>query len=393
MFVPTFGAAECETAHVRIDRWDVYTVPLELCDPFAAAHSTVSRRDVLLVRLRAGGLEGWAECGVLPAAGYGTDTVASAAEVLAHAALPALVQGGDLRPDDVGRVLRDVNDHREVVAAVEVALVDAECRASGESLARWLARQLAVAGDSAACRPRVPAGVALGLGESPGQTAEVAARHVAAGYRRVKVKIAPSSDVEVLRSVRDRVGDAVDLFADANGVYGPDDVEHLRELEDFALGCLEQPFDRDDLSSHAVLARATTTPVCLDESIRSLDDLCKAVDLGACSVLNLKWSRVGGLLESVRILRECRNRGVDAWIGGMLSSGVGRAVDVALASLDPVTMIGDISESARYFTDDLTTPFVMVAGEIAVPDGPGLGVEIDVERIEAEATMHRSSRD
>jgi O-succinylbenzoate synthase len=290
-------------------------------------------------------------------------------------------------------VLRAFDDHREAVAAVEAALVDAECRAGGTSLAAWLARQLSGADASAPSRPTVPAGVALGLGSSPGQSADAVARLVAAGYQRVKVKIGRSSDAEVLRVVRERVGDGVELFADANAAYGPDDLGHLSVLDEFALGCLEQPFGRDDLASHAALARMMSTPVCLDESVRSLDELCEAADLGACSVLNLKWSRVGGLYESVRVLRECRRRGIDLWIGGMLSSGVGRAVDVALASLEPVTMTGDISESARYFTDDLTTPFEMVAGEIAVPAAPGLGVEIDIDRIEAEASMHRSSRD
>lgn len=392
MVVPTSTAGGCETADVRVDRWDVYTVPLELREPFAAAHSTVSRRDVLLVRVEADGVEGWSECGVLPEAGYGTDSVASAAELLVARALPAVAARRDAPSDGVVGMLDDLAEHREVVAAVEAALVDAECRLAGLSLANWLAGQT---GSLDVGRPRttVPAGVALGLGDTPSRTADEAAAHVDAGYRRVKVKIAPSADAEVLRVVRARVGHDVGLFADANGAYAPDDVGRLSSLEEFALGCLEQPFHRADLATHALLARSTSTPICLDESVRSLAELRSAMSVGACSVLNLKWSRVGGLYESARILAECRRRGVDAWVGGMLSSGVGRAVDVAMASLGPVTMIGDISESSRYFASDLTSPFVMTDGAIPVPDGPGLGVEIDVERIEAGAGAHWSSRD
>lgn len=371
---------------MQIEAWELFTVPLVLREPFVAAHSSVTVREVLLVRVLADGVEGWSECGVLPEAGYGHDSVASAAELLRTVALPTLATSGSVESHRVVHLLARLAGHREVVAAAEAAVLDAECRRDGVSMAA----RLSELSGWASCTG-IPAGVALGIAAEPREVAASAATFVEAGYARVKVKIAPGADWEVLRAVRNATD--VELCADANGAYAADDLDSLVSFEEFGLGFLEQPFGRSDLATHAALARRTVTPVCLDESVVSAAGLDEAADAGACSVLNLKWSRVGGLHEALRILERCRARGVDAWVGGMLSSGVGRAADVALASLSTVTMTGDISESRRYFDSDLTEPFVLSGGSIAVPDGPGLGVAVDTERIRSQASAHWSHAD
>jgi O-succinylbenzoate synthase len=196
---------------------------------------------------------------------------------------------------------------------------------------------------------------------------------VAKGYARVKLKIDPGHDVDVVRAVRERFPD-LPLQVDANGAYEPSDIDALLALDPYALLFIEQPFAPDELLAHAQLAAHSRTPVCLDESIVSAASARDAIALGACSVVNIKAPRVGGYLEARRVHDVCVARGVPAWCGGMLETGIGRAANLALAALPGFTLTGDLSESARYFSRDLTEPFVLDDGHLAVPSGPGIGV-------------------
>jgi O-succinylbenzoate synthase len=225
-------------------------------------------------------------------------------------------------------------------------------------------------------RDHVEAGVALGIAGSVGELLDAVARAVAEGYRRVKLKIEPGWDVEPVSAVRASFPD-LPLQVDANGAYTVRDAGHLARLDDLDLLLIEQPLPPDRLRDHVLLGRRLRTPICLDESIVSAMSAADAVDLGACRVVNVKPGRVGGYLEARRIHDLCRARGVPVWCGGMLETGLGRAGNAALAALPGFTLPGDLSASARYYRRDLTAPFVLHEGRLRVPQGPGLGVEVD----------------
>jgi o-succinylbenzoate synthase len=235
----------------------------------------------------------------------------------------------------------------------------------------------------------IAAGVSVGLQKDVETLVETVAREVAAGYRRIKIKIKPGRDLALVAAVRARFPD-VPLMADANSAYTLADAPLLRALDAYRLTMVEQPLAWDDIVDHATLQRQVTTPVCLDESIRSADDARKALDLGACRVINIKAGRRGGFTASLAVHDLCRARGVPVWCGGMLESGIGRLANVHLQTLPGFTLPGDTSASARYFAEDLIDPPVTVSrdGLIAVPDGPGLGHEIVWPRVE-NATLTR----
>jgi O-succinylbenzoate synthase len=217
----------------------------------------------------------------------------------------------------------------------------------------------------------------VGLATSTAALLDEVDGYVADGYRRVKLKIEPGHDVEPVRAVRERYPDLA-LQVDANASYTPQEARALADLDPFDLLLIEQPLAPDDLLGHAELARHLLTPICLDESITSERTARQAITLGACTIVNLKAGRVGGYLEARRIHDACRELGVPVWCGGMLETGVGRAANVALASLPGFTLPGDISASARYYARDVTEPFVLTDGRLTVPTGPGLGVTVDV---------------
>jgi o-succinylbenzoate synthase len=235
----------------------------------------------------------------------------------------------------------------------------------------------------------IPAGVSIGLQKDLATLLDTVAREVESGYRRIKIKIKPGQDRALVAAVRERFP-AVPLMADANSAYSLADLALFRELDAYDLMMVEQPLAWDDIVDHAELQRQIRTPVCLDESIRSRDDARKALDLGACRIVNIKPGRVGGLAASVAIQALCRARGAAAWCGGMLESGIGRLANVHLQTLPGFTLPGDTSASARYFVEDLIDPPVTVSpdGTIAVPEGPGLGHEIVWPRVE-KATLAR----
>jgi O-succinylbenzoate synthase len=272
-----------------------------------------------------------------------------------------------------------VKGHPMARTALEVAALDAGLRAAGQSLAAYLATTCnPPAGDPP---PSVPAGVAVGITGEVSSLLDEVARRVEEGYRRVKLKVHPGWDVVPVGAVRARWGPAELLVqVDANGSYaGADDpAAALRPLDDAGLLLVEQPLGDDDLLGHAALARTLRTPVCLDESITSAAVAATALVVGACSVINIKAGRVGGLAEAVRIHDLCRAASVPVWCGGMLETGIGRATNLALASLPGFTLPGDLSAADRFWADDIVTFPARLGpgGTIAVPDGPGLGVEV-----------------
>jgi O-succinylbenzoate synthase len=226
-----------------------------------------------------------------------------------------------------------------------------------------------------AVETEIEVGVVVGMHDSIDDVVAEVMMRVGEGYARVKVKIAPGHDVDVLAAVRDAVGIEYALQADGNGAYGAGDIDLLCSLDRFALQFIEQPFAADDLDSHAELLHRSTTSVCLDESVNSMSQLLNALDRGACDVVNIKPSRVGGIRYAIAMHDVLVNRGIDAWVGGMLESGIGRASCLAVAAMPGFTLTPDLSASARYFATDITKPFLLNDGMLQVPIGLGIGVE------------------
>lgn len=338
-------------------------VSLPLVAPFRTSYGTQTTRDALLVHVLTPDAEGWGECAAPAEPTYSAEYVDGADLVLRRHLLPRLLAAGPTGAEEVAGVLAPVRGHRMAKAAVEAAVLDAELRAAGVSLAAHLG----------AVRSAVDAGVSVGLLPT-GELLDAVAGYLGAGYRRIKLKIEPGRDVEPVRAVRERFGDDVLLQVDANAAYTLADAPHLARLDAFDLLLIEQPLPADDLAGHAALAGIVSTPVCLDESIESVGDAAAAIALGACSVVNIKPGRVGGLLEARRIHDLCAAHGVAVWCGGMLETGIGRAANLALAALPNFTLPGDVSASDRYFHRDLTEPFVLHEGRVRVPDSPGIGV-------------------
>jgi O-succinylbenzoate synthase len=224
-------------------------------------------------------------------------------------------------------------------------------------------------------RDAVDAGVSVGIMDSVPALLDAVSGYLDAGYRRIKLKIEPGWDIEPVSAVREQFGDGILLQVDANTAYTLADAQHLSRLDPFNLLLIEQPLDEEDILGHAKLARLIRTPVCLDESITSARIAAAAIELGACAIVNIKPGRVGGYLEARRIHDVCAAHGVPVWCGGMLETGIGRAANVALAALPNFTLPGDTSASDRYFSQDVTAPFVLEDGRLRVPTGPGIGVD------------------
>jgi o-succinylbenzoate synthase len=349
---------------VKITEVELRRIRLPLVSPFRTSFGTETERDVLLARVTTPDSEGWGECVAMSEPTYSPEYVDGAHAVIERFLLPALFAVDHITADAVGPALRVVKGHPMAKAALEAAVLDAELRAHGISLAAHLG----------ATRIAVDAGVSVGVMATLDALLDAVDAYLDEGYKRIKLKIEPGWDLAPVRAVRERFGDDVLLQVDANTAYALSDAPHLAMLDPFDLLLIEQPLPEHDLRGHAELATMIRTPICLDESIESATDAEEAIALGACSIVNIKAGRVGGYLEARRIHDVCAARGVPVWCGGMLETGIGRAANVALAALPNFTLPGDTSASARYFHEDITDPFVLVDGQLAVPTGPGIGV-------------------
>jgi len=352
---------------------------LPLVRPFRTSFGTETVRDVLLVEARTpDGVIGWGECVSSTRPGYSAEYNDAAIDVLTAHLIPALQDvPDDADPQTVRAALSVVQGHPMAKSALSTALLDAWLRSRDQSLAEYLG----------AVRDRVDCGVSVGIPvtESIADLLDEVGIYIAAGYRRIKLKIQPGWDVEPVAAVRERWPD-IALQVDANQAYTRSATQHLAELDAFDLLLIEQPLHEDDWLGHVHLSQACATPICLDESIISLASAESALAFGATSVINIKPGRVGGYLVAKDIHDLCRERGVPVWCGGMLETGIGRAANVALAALPGFTLPGDTSGSDRYYRVDVTEPFVLEDGQLRVPTGPGIGVE-PIPEILADLTV------
>jgi o-succinylbenzoate synthase len=350
-------------------------VRLPLVTPFRTAFGIERERDLLIVRVLGPDGEGFGECSALSEPVYSSEYVDGAQDVIRRHLLPRLLELSDVSAEQVGTALRSVHGHLMAKATLEMAILVADLNIIGQSLASYLGSTQ----DSVGC------GVSVGIHDSVPELLDAVERYLADDYLRVKLKIEPGWDIDAVAAVRDRFGD-IPLQVDANGAYTLGDARHLERLDAYDLLLIEQPLPADQLRAHAELAAILRTPICLDESITSARAAEDAIDLGACEIVNVKAGRVGGYLEACRVHNVCRARGVPVWCGGMLEAGLGRAANIALAALPGFTLPGDISATARYYEQDITEPFLMKEGRIAVPTGPGLGVRVLRDVLEERTT-------
>ncbi|HEX8722305.1 MAG TPA: o-succinylbenzoate synthase [Pyrinomonadaceae bacterium] len=334
---------------------------------------TVERRILLARVVDADGAEGWGECTAGEGPFYSEEWIDSAWEV-SRLFLAPMVLGREVEgAGGVGALVRRARGNRMAKAAVETACWDLEAKRLGVPLWRHLG----------GAREEIPCGVSIGIQDTPEQLLEKIETELAAGYQRIKIKIKPGWDRGVVEAVRRRFPD-IPLMVDANSAYTLEDAPLLRALDEYGLMMIEQPLAYDDREDHAKLQRQLKTPVCLDESVRSAEDARKAIELGACRIVNVKLGRVGGHAEAARVESVCRAAGLPVWCGGMLESGIGRAHNIAMATLGGFTLPGDVSASSRYWAEDIIEPAVTVTprGTIRAPDRPGIGFEVKRDLVE-----------
>ncbi|MES3033728.1 MAG: o-succinylbenzoate synthase [Gemmatimonadota bacterium] len=362
---------------IEITRITLREIRLPLREPFRISSGTMVHRRIALLELQdASGATAWSECVADDLPNYTAETIDTAWLAITRWIAPRVLGRQFQAPGEVHAVLeQDFRGHWMAKAAVEMGMWGVEATRLGVSLARLIG----------GTRRSIPVGISLGIQQSPEALVEKVHAALAEGYRKIKLKIMPGKDVAFVRAVRSAFPDAP-LMADANNAYTLDDAGALEAMDDLALMMFEQPLAWEDIVRHAALQKRLRTPICLDESITSLDRAQDMVTLGAGRLINIKPGRVGGFAESLAIHDYCEANGIPVWCGGMLESGIGRAYNVALASLSNFQKPGDLSPSARYWAQDVVTPeWTMGAdGMVAVPfDVPGIGVTVDVERIEA----------
>jgi O-succinylbenzoate synthase len=370
-----------------IDRIALREIHLALKEPFRISSGIESTRRILLLEITdRGGATVWAECVASALPNYTPETIDTAWLAIRQWLAPRLLGRAIDGPDAVHALLAEnIRGHNMAKASLEMGCWGLAAEMQRVPLSTLLGT-----------RDRVPTGISLGIQSAPERLVERARAAVAAGYRKIKLKIQPTQDIDYVRAVRAALGDDVEIMADANAAYTIADAAHLAALDEFHLIMLEQPLGADDLLQLAELQRMMQTPLCLDESITDLNRARSMIELGSGRIINIKPGRVGGFTASKAIHDLCQSAGVPVWCGGMLESGVGRAYNVALASLPNFSLPGDLSPSARYWRQDVVSPeWTMDAdGLVRVPlDRPGIGVTVDVDFIESLTTRVETLRD
>jgi o-succinylbenzoate synthase len=358
---------------MRIDAIILREVHMPLVRPFETSFGVTRNRRILLAEVQSEGLTGWGECtaGERPLfSGESTDT---AWQVLVNELGPMLAAESPEHGGVCPRIFRSVRGNPMAKAALENAIWDLEAQREGISISQLIG----------GVRETIPCGVSLGIQSSIPELLGVIERELASGYQRIKLKCKPGWDSEVFEQVRNRWPDIM-LSCDANSAYRLRDEDHLVSFDAYDLLMIEQPLWYDDFYFHSVLQKRLNTPICLDESIRNRRDALAAIEMGSCQIINIKLGRVGGFSEAIAVHNAAFERGIPVWCGGMLESGIGRAHNIALSTLENFSLPGDVSASARYWADDIIEPEVTVTskGEILIPDSPGRGYEVRTDLVD-----------
>ena len=352
---------------MKIESVTLREIHMPLVHFFETSFSRVYSRRILLVSVDAEGVRGWGECVAGEDPFYSPEWIDTAWPTISRHLVPTLLKGDVESGRDCAALFRRVRGHRMAKAALENAVWDAEARQKNQPLWKLL-------GGS---RREIACGVSIGIQDSPEQLLEKIATELAAGYRRIKVKVKPGWDLNILEKIRSRWADIL-LSVDANSAYTLDEVEHLRKFDAFKLLMIEQPLWDDEIYLHARLQKQIQTAICLDESIHQARDADFALEIGACRIMNIKVGRVGGFTEARKVHDVAQRHNVPVWCGSMLESGGGRAHNIALSTLENFRLPGDVSASKRYWKEDIIEPEVEVSadGMIAISDEVGTGYRV-----------------
>ncbi len=362
---------------MRIRKVMLRELAMRLIAPFETSNGVSYDRRILLVEADVDGVVGWAECVAGEAPHYGPETVETAWHVLRDHLWPLMKGKEFAAAAEASAMLESVRGHNMAKGALEAALWDAEAKQKSIPLWKLLG----------GTREEIACGVSIGIKESQDELVGAVKKELDAGYQRIKVKIKPGKDYEQVQRLRQDFP-KIKLMVDANSAYRLEDWPLLKQLDAFYLMMIEQPLGWEDIYSHAELQKKLTTPICLDESVHTFEQARGALALGACKIINIKLGRVGGFTGARKIHDLCQENGIPVWCGGMLESGIGRAHNIALSTLPNFTLPGDVSASRRYWVEDIVEPEVVVSpqGTIRVPNGPGIGFEPRIDRIEKLTT-------
>jgi O-succinylbenzoate synthase len=358
---------------MRIEKIELRHTKMELVSPFETSLGVELFEEHIIVRIDSDGVTGWGEVVVEPSPSYSYETLQTAWHILSDFLIPSILGKDFNNIKDAMTPYKWIRGHRMAKAGVEAALSDAFSKSKGISLSAFLG----------GTREQVSVGVSVGLQASPEKLVKVVNEYLQDGYKRIKIKIAPGRDIDLVKAVR-KAFPNIQLQVDANSAFTLNDIELLQEFDNYNLQLIEQPLGYDDIYDHSILQRKLITPICLDESIYTVSDTKAAIALGSCKIINIKPGRVGGYTESIRIHNYCASQKIPVWCGGMDESGIGRAGNVALASLSNFILPGDISASKRYYKVDIVEPEFVINndGTMNVPQKPGIGVEINLKELE-----------
>lgn len=358
---------------MKIDGIILRELHLHLVRPFETSFGVTRERRILLAEIHSEGLTGWGECTAGERPFFSGESTDTAWQMLVNELGPRLASESPEHGGECPRIFGQVRGNRMAKATLENAIWDLEAQREGVSLSQLLG----------GVRETIPCGVSIGIQSSIPELLGIIEKELAAGYQRIKLKCKPGWDVEVFERVRMR-WPGITLSCDANSAYRLRDSDHLATFDAFDLLMIEQPLWADDFYYHSMLQKRLNTPICLDESIQNRRDALAAIEMESCRIINIKCGRVGGFSEAIAVHNAAQERGVPVWCGGMLETGIGRAHNIALSSLDNFTLPGDVSASKRYWKEDIIEPEVTVSskGEIAVPDTPGRGFEVRTDLVE-----------
>jgi o-succinylbenzoate synthase len=372
-----------EVNAMKIDRVVLRHLQMEQKSPFTTSFGTLTTKEFILVEaIDTDGISGWGESVAFHAPWYSEETLKTNWHMLEDFLLPLTLDSPIEHPDALSQRFSFIRKNNMAKAAIEGAIWDLYTKKKGISLSQALGGK----------KKQIEVGISIGIQPTIDDLLRIIDKYVTEGYRRVKVKIKPGLDVTLIAAIRERFPH-IQLMADANSAYTLADTDLLKELDRYNLMMIEQPLASDDMIDHAVLQAKLQTPICLDESIHSLEDTRKAIGLGSCKVINVKIGRVGGLTEAVKIHDLCQEHRIPVWCGGMLEAGVGRAHNIAITTLDNFTMPGDTAASSHYWEQDIIEPEVTVEnGLITVPDKPGIGYEVNRRLVDQYTVSSKTYR-
>lgn len=363
--------------YMKIEKIVVRKMVMNMKSPFETSFGTQQERKFLIIEAHSNDLVGYGECVVSGFPYYSEETVSTAFSIIKEFLIPLVLNQEFSHPDEVNEKFRRIRRNNMAKSAIEGAIWDLYAKEKGITLAEALGGK----------KKEIAVGISLGIENDPEVLFEKIDNALKQGFQKIKVKIKPGKDLDVLKGIRERFGD-IPLMADANSAYSLKDLPLFKEMDKLNLMMIEQPLAHDDIVDHRKLQSELQTPICLDESIHSYDDARKAIELGSCKVINIKIGRVGGLSAAKAIHDLCQENNIPVWCGGMLESGIGRAHNIAITTLSNFTIPGDTAPSSRYWYEDIISPEVAMKpnGTIEVPDKPGIGFEVVEEKIEKYTT-------